>query len=441
MLNRKDIFALGFMIFALFFGAGNLIFPPELGALAGTQFLPAMLGFIVTGVGLPLVGLIAVAWVGGGISTLANPLPKFVGALLTFALYVAIGPFFGIPRTSVVTYELGVVPFLSGPSQTSLMISSSLFFLVTLYLVLKPGKLLDIIGRFITPLLLVALATLSISSIMNPLSTVQQPAPGYASFTDAFIQGFLQGYLTLDALGALVFGVIILHTLHARGLKNRTVQLKTVTRAGLIAAVSLILVYTGLGFIGRNSFGAVGSVDGPSLLQQYADNTFGTIGLIILGIAILLACLTTSVGLVTAFSEYLMSFSSRLSLPITGTLTTVLGFAISIFGLNTLLTIAVPVLMFLYPIVIVLIGLTFIRSFLKRPSLVYRTTLFVTALFSLLSALTSLKVLPGILITIYKIFPLTEQNLAWLLPVLVTFVISSSIGHVSKDSIPEKRIG
>ncbi|OIN67744.1 branched-chain amino acid transport system II carrier protein [Exiguobacterium sp. KRL4] len=441
MLNRKDIFALGFMIFALFFGAGNLIFPPELGALAGTQFLPAMLGFIVTGVGLPLVGLIAVAWVGGGISTLANPLPKFVGALLTFALYVAIGPFFGIPRTSVVTYELGVVPFLSGPSQTSLMVSSSLFFLVTLYLVLKPGKLLDIIGRFITPLLLIALATLSISSIINPLSTVQRPAPGYASFTDAFIQGFLQGYLTLDALGALVFGVIILHTLHARGLKHRTAQLKTVTRAGLIAAVSLTLVYTGLGFIGRNSFGAVGSVDGPSLLQQYADNTFGTIGLIILGIAILLACLTTSVGLVTAFSEYLMSFSSRLSLPVTGTITTVSGFTISIFGLNTLLTIAIPVLMFLYPIVIVLIGLTFVRSFLKKTSLVYQTTLFVTALFSLVSALTSLKVLPGILINVYKIFPLTEQNLAWLLPALITFAISSSIGHVSSHSIPEKRIG
>ncbi|WP_026832491.1 MULTISPECIES: branched-chain amino acid transport system II carrier protein [Exiguobacterium] len=441
MLNRKDIFALGFMIFALFFGAGNLIFPPELGALAGTQFLPAMLGFIVTGVGLPLAGLIAVAWVGGGISTLANPLPKFVSALLTFALYVAIGPFFGIPRTSVVTYELGVVPFLSGPSQTSLVISSTIFFLVTLYLVLRPGKLLDIIGRFITPLLLVALATLSISSIINPLSPVQRPAPGYDTFTDAFIQGFLQGYLTLDALGALVFGVIILHTLHARGLKHRTAQLQTVTRAGLIAAVSLTLVYTGLGFIGRNSFGAVGAVDGPSLLQQYADDTFGTFGLMILGVAILLACLTTSVGLVTAFSEYLMTFSKRLSLPVTGIFTTVLGFAISIVGLKTLLSIAVPVLMFLYPIVIVLIGLTFIRSFLKKPTLVYRTTLFVTAFFSLWSALHSLKVLPGALTAVYKIFPLVEQNLAWLLPVLITFIVSSSIGHVSKDSIPEKRIG
>ncbi len=440
-MSKKDVFALGFMIFALFFGAGNLIFPPELGALAGTQFFPAILGFIVTGVGLPLTGLIAVAWVGGGIRTLARPLPKFVGALLTFALYVAIGPFFGIPRTSVVTYELGVVPFLSGPSQTTLLISSSVFFLITLYLVLKPGKLLDIIGRFITPLLLLALATLSISSILTPLSAVQPPASSYDGFTDAFIQGFLQGYLTLDALGALVFGVIVLHTLHARGLKSRKVQLKTVTQAGLIAALSLTLVYTGLGFIGRNSFGAVGVIDGPSLLQQYAESTFGTIGLMILGVAILLACLTTSVGLVTAFSEYMMSLSTRLTLPITGTITTVLGFSVSIVGLDALLAIAVPVLMFLYPIVIVLIGLTFIRSLLKRPSLVYRTTLSVTALFSLLSALHTLKVLPDPIVAVYSSLPLSDKSLAWLLPVLITFFISSSIRHDSPDSIPEKQIG
>ncbi|RDB33632.1 branched-chain amino acid transport system II carrier protein [Exiguobacterium sp. RIT594] len=440
-MSKKDVFALGFMIFALFFGAGNLIFPPELGALAGTQFFPAILGFIVTGVGLPLTGLIAVAWVGGGIRTLARPLPKFVGALLTFALYVAIGPFFGIPRTSVVTYELGVVPFLSGPSQTTLLISSSVFFLITLYLVLKPGKLLDIIGRFITPLLLLALATLSISSILTPLSAVQPPASSYDDFTDAFIQGFLQGYLTLDALGALVFGVIVLHTLHARGLKSRKVQLKTVTQAGLIAALSLTLVYTGLGFIGRNSFGAVGVIDGPSLLQQYAESTFGTIGLMILGVAILLACLTTSVGLVTAFSEYMMSLSTRLTLPITGTITTVLGFSVSIVGLDALLAIAVPVLMFLYPIVIVLIDLTFIRSLLKRPSLVYRTTLSVTALFSLLSALHTLKVLPDPIVAVYSSLPLSDKSLAWLLPVLITFFISSSIRHDSPDSIPEKQIG
>ena len=440
-MSKKDVFALGFMIFALFFGAGNLIFPPELGALAGTQFFPAILGFIVTGVGLPLTGLIAVAWVGGGISTLARPLPKFVGALLTFALYVAIGPFFGIPRTSVVTYELGVVPFLSGPSQTTLLISSSVFFLITLYLVLKPGKLLDIIGRFITPLLLLALATLSISSILTPLSAVQPPASSYEGFTDAFIQGFLQGYLTLDALGALVFGVIVLHTLHVRGLKSRKVQLKTVTQAGLIAALSLTLVYTGLGFIGRNSFGAVGVINGPSLLQQYAESTFGTIGLMILGVAILLACLTTSVGLVTAFSEYMMSLSTRLTLPVTGIITTVLGFSVSIVGLDALLAIAVPVLMFLYPIVIVLIGLTFIRSLLKRPSLVYRTTLSVTALFSLLSALHTLKVLPDPIVAVYSFLPLSDKSLAWLLPVLITFFISSSIRHVSPNSIPEKQIG
>lgn len=439
MFKTKDTFALGFMIFALFFGAGNLIFPPELGALAGKQFLPAILGFIVTGVGLPLLGLLAVASIGGGIKTLAAPLPRFVGAALTFALYVAIGPFFGIPRTSVVTYELGVVPFLGAPSQMTLVLSSSLFFIATLYLVLRPGKLLEIIGRFITPLLLIALAALSISSIVSPLSSVASPSKAYETTGQAFIQGFLQGYLTLDALGALVFGVVVLHTLKSRGVHERTAQFKVVTRAGIIAATALTLVYVGLGMIGRNTFAAIGKVDGPALLQHYANTAFGSIGLAILGLAILLACLTTSVGLVTAFAEYMMTLSARITLKTASIFTTVLGLTVSIVGLQTLLSIAVPVLMFLYPIVIVLIALTFMRHLFRRKSVVYQSTLGVTIFFSLCSALNQLSLFPGNLKTFYQSLPLVDQSLEWLFPTLIAFGISSWFGHVSTASVTQKR--
>ncbi len=232
---------------------------------------------------------------------------------------------------------------------------------------------------------------------------------------------------------------MVLHTLKSRGVHERTAQFKVVTRAGTIAAVALTLVYIGLGMIGRNTFAAIGKVDGPTLLQHYANTAFGSIGLAVLGLAILLACLTTSVGLVTAFAEYMMTLSARITLKTASIFTTVLGLTVSIVGLQTLLSIAVPVLMFLYPIVIVLIALTFMRHLFRRKSVVYQSTLGVTIFFSLCSALNQLSLFPGNLKTFYQSLPLVDQSLEWLFPTLIAFGISSWFGHVSTASVTQKR--
>ncbi|WP_232818667.1 branched-chain amino acid transport system II carrier protein [Exiguobacterium flavidum] len=440
MMKRKDITALGFMIFALFFGAGNLIFPPSLGAMAGYEFVPAMSGFILTGVGLPFLGLMAIAWADGGISKLVSPLPKKIAFVLTFLLYVAIGPFFGIPRTAVVTYELGISPFMAD-STASLFVSSLIFFGLTLYLVMRPGKLLDVIGRFITPLLLIALSILSISSIVNPLSAVSSPQAGYTDATGAFFEGFLQGYLTLDALGALVFGAIILQTIRAKAVTQSKDRLRILLQAGGIAAIALALVYTGLGYLGASSYRAAGSLDGAALLKHFAENTFGMTGIILLGLAILLACLTTSVGLVSAFAEYAATAFPRLSLRTTRITTVALGLIISIAGLETLIAVALPTLLFLYPVVIGLIFLSFLKPWLRGPEAVYRWTLGTISMFSLFGAVDNLGYLPEMFETAFASLPLAKESMAWLLPATIVFGISSGIGHYSEVENEEKRAG
>lgn len=440
MMQRKDITALGFMIFALFFGAGNLIFPPSLGAMAGHEFVPAMAGFILTGVGLPFLGLMAIAWADGGINKLASPLPRKVAFVLTFLLYVAIGPFFGIPRTAVVTYELGIAPF-TPDSTASLFVSSLIFFGLTLYLVMRPGKLLDVIGRFITPLLLIALSVLSISSIVNPLSAVSSPQAGYSDASGAFFEGFLQGYLTLDALGALVFGSIILQTIRAKAVTQAKDRLRILLQAGGIAAIALAIVYTGLGYLGASSYGATGSLDGAALLSHFAKSTFGMTGIILLGLAILLACLTTSVGLVSAFAEYAAAAFPSLSLRTTRITTVMLGLIISIAGLETLIAVALPTLLFLYPIVIGLIGLSFLKPWLRRPDVVYRWTLGTISLFSLFGAVDNLGYLPEMVDTAFTSIPLAKESMAWVLPATLAFGISSGIGHYFEVGNEEKRAG
>ena len=205
-LNWRDVFALGFMTFALFLGAGNIIFPAASGLDAGYTLWWAALGFLLTGVGLPLLTVIALARVGGGLPALTQPLGKIAGLALAIAVYLAIGPFFATPRTAVVSYEIGVVPFF-GSSRLGLLMYSTLYFALVLFLAITPNKIVERIGTFITPVLLLALVVLGSAAIFKPAGTVGQALDIYQQ--EAFLQGFLQGYLTMDALGALAFGVVI----------------------------------------------------------------------------------------------------------------------------------------------------------------------------------------------------------------------------------------
>src|SRR3990167_9447246 len=229
-LNVSDLFALGFMTFALFLGAGNIIFPPSAGMAAGEQVWMAALGFLVTGVGLPLLTIVALARVGGGMGRLTAPLGKTAGSLFAVAVYLAIGPLFATPRTAVVSFEMGIAPF-AGNQATPLLIYTLAYFAAVLFLALNPGQLVDRIGKYITPVLLAALLVLGAAALLLPAGEIGPVAADYQAAP--FVQGFLQGYLTMDTLGALVFGIVIATAIRDQGVTDG----KLITRYSVIAGL------------------------------------------------------------------------------------------------------------------------------------------------------------------------------------------------------------
>ena len=310
----KENLAVGFMLFALFLGAGNIIFPPELGQNAGTEFIPSIIGFLITGVGLPLIGIIAVAKNGGDLQVVANRIHPLFSIIFTAVIYLSIGPLFAIPRTGAVTYNIAIAPFLTEAAQASwlyLFITSVIFFTVVLYLSLNPTKLVDRIGKLLTPALLVVIALLAVKAFLTPMGEFGEPHGVYA--TKAFSESFIQGYLTMDVLASLVFGIVIVQSLQAKGITDRAKQVKTTIFAGIVAAIGLAFVYISLEYIGATSINSIGYLgDGGSIIAESARVLYGSFGNVILSVVVILACITTAVGLVSATAPFFTKLS-RLS--------------------------------------------------------------------------------------------------------------------------------
>lgn len=261
---------------------------------AGEFIWRAALGFLLTGVGLPLLTVVALARVGGRMDRLTAPLGKFAGTVLAVAVYLAIGPLFATPRTAVVSFEMGIAPF-SGNSGMPLFIYTLVFFAAMLFLVLNPGQLVNRIGKFITPVLLAALLVLGGAAIFAPAGEVGAVNESYRGAP--LIKGFLEGYLTMDTLGALVFGIVIATAIRDRGVTEPALVTRYSMIAGVIAAIGLSLVYLALFYLGATSQGIAGGAEnGVQILTTYVQHTFGTPGSLLLAVVITLACLTTAVG-------------------------------------------------------------------------------------------------------------------------------------------------
>jgi LIVCS family branched-chain amino acid:cation transporter len=349
-LQGSDLLALGFMTFALFLGAGNIIFPPSAGMAAGENIGLAALGFLLTGVGLPLLTIVALARVGGGMPLLTAPLGRRAGVLFAVAVYLAIGPLFATPRTAVVSFEMGVAPF-TGDGGTPLLIYTLAYFAAVMFLSLNPGQLVDRIGKFITPVLLAALLVLGGAALMVPAGEIGQVSADYRAAP--FVQGFLQGYLTMDTLGALVFGIVIATAIRDRGVTDASLITRYSVVAGLIAAVGLSLVYLALFYLGATSQEIAGEAqNGVQILTAYVQHTFGIAGSLLLAIVITLACLTTAVGLLTACGEFfsaLLPISYRVVVVIFGCF----SLLVANQGLTQLISVSVPVLVGLYPLAVI----------------------------------------------------------------------------------------
>lgn len=387
--KKSELLTIGFMMFSIFFGAGNLIFPPALGQAAGTSTPLAMLGFLTTGVGLPLLGITAIALQGGRYIELINSrtYPWFATALLV-VLYLCIGPVFAVPRTGAVSFEIGIRPFLQEDSLTvGQAVYTALFFGASYYLSLNPNKLIDRVGKLLTPVLLIVLAVLFIKAFATPLGTI---LPATGNYIDApFTQGFQDGYQTMDLLASVAIGTLVVNAVRMRGVTDNRAIGRICLIAGLITVTLMACVYGSLAYLGATSAAVLGhSANGGQLLANAVSIFFSTAGNGLLAAIIILACLTTSCGMLSGgawfFNQLLKKKVSYERLLL---LFTLFSFAVSNVGLTQIIALAVPFLVTIYPLVIVFVILSLFDRVIGWRKSIYHWALNLTLVFALIDGL------------------------------------------------------
>ncbi|GLT18486.1 branched-chain amino acid transport system carrier protein [Vibrio zhanjiangensis] len=428
-LKLTDIIALGFMLFAFFLGAGNIIFPPLAGQLAGENMIPAMIGFLGTAVGLPLATIIAIAVAGGSWEHLTQDLPKRAAMLMAVLIFIIIGPAFAAPRTGLVAYEMAVKPIFIEATQSHLTLFSVLFFAVAIFFSWSQGKLIDVIGKVLTPVLFIGLIILAFAVFVDPQGSMQFAQGEYLK--QPLQKGFLEGYNTMDTFGALMFGVLIVDALRQRGITEQKATARYLISAACIAAIGLAFVYISLFYLGATSSAvASGADNGGIILSLYVQSLFGPYGQIVLSVIVLLACLTTAIGLISACSDYFSSLtpvSYKQWVIINGVACAV----VANVGLSQLITLSIPVLFALYPVAIALVVLTFIRKFLPSPKLAYRVVLAVSLLFALIDALK----VAGFDVSAFSVLPMFDFGMGWLLPTFATMIGMLFVGKSEQPSL------
>lgn len=422
MNSKKEVLILGFALFAMFFGAGNLIFPPSLGIDMGKDWLVAGIGFLVTGVGLPLLGVLAFTKV-GRLEDFSVKISSRFNTLYCTALVFVIGPLFAIPRTGSTTFEMGVLP--SFPNVNPLVLSiitSTVFFGITLILVIKESKITDIIGKFLTPVILIILAAIAFLGITGDIGT-----PIDKNITGVFAKGFVSGYQTMDALASVIFGVVIVKGLEGKGIVEEKEQRYFLSGSALIAAIGLGLIYFSLMYLGGKVSG-VGAFSTTSAALYLAEITLGSAGKIAFGICVATACLTTSVGLVAIASDWFARFTP-ISYKMWAVIICVFSGVMAIGGVDFIIKLSIPVLCILYPVTIILILL---NVFGVKHVLVYRTATYTTLVAIVLEEVFS-KILHVTPITNFLAkIPMAESGFVWVVPCLIGMAVAFVIAPIRK---------
>ncbi len=434
-LNFRQTLVIATMLFGLFFGAGNLIFPIYMGNLAGKEVFVALIGFLITGVGLPLLGVAAIGISKSeGLIELSSKVGKGYGIFFTCALYLTIGPFFAVPRCATVPFTVAVEHMLGSDVnvQGALAIFSAAFFIVVLVFSLFPGKILTWVGRILTPLFLVFLAVLVITALVKPMGDVSATLAQGNYADKAFTTGFLEGYNTLDALASLAFGIVVIDVIRKQGVSEPTSVAKSTLKSGALSCAFMALIYLGVALVGAQS-GALftGASNGGEIFVKVSNYYFDKAGIIILAITVTLACLKTAIGLVTSASEtFAKLFPKFIPYRAWAVVFCAISFLVANLGLTAIITYAIPVLMFLYPLAITLILLGLFGKTFKNRRCIYVSTTALTliaAIFDFIAALPSnaiawLKAQP--FIDFMKAnFPLYKFGLGWLIPAFVGLAI------------------
>lgn len=442
MFSTKDMLILGMMVFALFLGAGNIIFPPMAGYQSGTDWFDTSLGFLITGVLLPFLTLVTVAVKGRG-EKLSVDLPKWVAVIFWVALYLIVGSTFAMPRVTNTAFEMGFLPLGFVEKSTFSHLTFALIFNFTsMFFMLKQGTMISAIGKFMTPALLILLVVVGIAVVINPLSDMNPPVKQYAEF--AFFGGVIDGYQTMDVLSAMAFGGIVARALASKQITEPR-QVATITiKAGLISVSLLAALYICLFYLGATSEQVANTAtNGGQIFSRYVDVLFGAVGTWIMCGIVLLASMTTLVGVTSACADYFATFHHRLGYRFWVVFFTMLTTVVSTFGLDTLLRVTIPALLMIYPSSVTIVFLQFARKFMAAPRVTYGITIAVVVLMSLFDTLNNMKLLnETVKANLITYLPLFEQGMGWLIPGIIAFIISMFIGKLiaKNESVAEQNL-
>ncbi|MGN2368570.1 branched-chain amino acid transport system II carrier protein [Clostridium cagae] len=404
--NTKDIIIIGFALFAMFFGAGNLIFPPFLGHMVGDQYILGVIGFVCTGVGLPLLAIIATTKGDGTFETMASKIgPKFAIIFATI-LFIAIGPMLAIPRTAATTYELTINPLV--PSLSPL-ISMIIYFGINLIFVLKRSTIIDTIGKYLTPALILILTFIIVKGVISPIGHVVS-----TDATSVLSSSFIEGYQTMDALAGLLFASVITTTLRQKKYSDKEILPMTIKSSG-VAIVGLAFIYGGLMYLGAQTSGFdIPDLSKTGLLLLISNSVLGNIASTLIGTAIGLACLTTSIGLLTAGSSFFEKISNgKLPYKINAIAISVISIVIGCLGVDNIVKISSPILSILYPVTITLIITTLADKYITNIKAI-RLAVYTSLLFGILEIVSSINL---------NFIPLGSLGFAWILPTLIAMII------------------
>lgn len=424
--NTKNIFIIGFAIFAMFFGAGNLIFPPFLGLINGKNWFLSFLCFIIMDIGLSLLALLVVTKLSKGTEGITEKLGKLPSIIILSLNAICLGPLIAIPRTAATAYEFSIAPFFP---QFNTKIFSFFFFLVVVLFCLKQSRVIDIIGTFFAPLILAALLFLIIRGIISPLGAIEIQSAARLAIQD----GVSAGYQTMDVMAAMIFSASILMTINQKGYKNPKSQFKIISASGMLAACILFVVYGGLAYLGATVSGLFpADTDRVTLLIAIVKALLGEKGMILLGVLVCAACLTPAIGLLSSSA----SFFEKQTQGKISYRAFVLGFAavsyvISNFGITRILALASPILNILYPVLVLLVFMGLMEKWLPNP-IVYRFATLAAAMISLLSTASEYMNIP---INIAGL-PLYAYGFQWIIPA----ALCGFIGHlISKEKLTFNR--
>lgn len=440
-LTRSQFLQLSIMLFGLFFGAGNLIFPPLLGNKAGSATFISLIAFCVTAVLFPVLGAIVVGKT-NGLSNLARRVGPVFSVVFTTAIYLSIGPGLGIPRAGSVPFEMAIAPYVPETLNLNIVrfVYTLVFFTIALLICLKPNKLVERVGKFLTPTLLLMILFMFVRIVMMD-KNIAAPSEDYLKAP--VTKGFLAGYETMDAVAALNFGFVIAQAIKRFGIEDENEVTRYEIKAGLLAGSVLFIVYAmlaSIGMIGSQKF--AGAENGAQVLSESIKLVLGDFGLVLLAFIFTLACLTTCVGLITSGGEYFEKlFNRKLSYKAWVYIWTLFSFVMANFGLNKLLAFSVPLLQIIYPVALVLIVMGISHKYLNYSKVSYVSSAVVAVGLPLVEVLDkTFNINFGFVTNFVKSLALYEEGLAWLLPTIFVLVLTSLVVKVVESFVEVDKI-